>query len=972
MIGKTVSHYKIVRKLGAGGMGEVYLAEDLELQRNVALKFLPSGYSNDPDVLARFRREAQAAAALNHPNIITIHEVATYEDQPFIVMAHVEGLSLGEHVKRRTLSLNAILDLAIQIGDGLAKAHAAGIVHRDLKPDNILIDEDGRPKILDFGLAKLAGVTRITQEASTLGTIYYMSPEQTRGGDVDHRSDIFSFGTVLYEMITNRLPFEGDHQTAVMYAITSAEPQPLARYNNEVSPELERIVSKMLAKDPAERYQSAADLVADLKRERRRSDASIPGGAYPTGPVPLRSGRSGLPKIVVPVLVLGVIAALIIINPFRRESRTATAGENSLAVMYFDNMVNHEDHERTGEIIANLLITALSDTKGLRVVSSQRLYDILRSLDKEGTHTIDRDTATEVATRAGARSMLLGNIVSVNPTVVTWQLVDVASGDVIESKRVDGRPGETVFTLVDRMTADLKAGLQVSDEPAAAPVSVADMTTSSAEAYRLYLEGMEFVWRNLKGPFTEKFQQILEIDSTMAMAAFRLAAPNNFFLDQPTRANYIKQAMRHADRVTERDRHMIRAVYAWYHGTAAEAFHELETVVDRAPDDKEAWFLLAGLQWQMTGDLDKAVDAAKRVVAIDPRFKLGYNQLAYIYMTRGEYEKALESVEQYIRVAPDEPNPYDTQAEIYGAMGRLDDAIRSYRKALAIKPDFGWAPMRLSAMLNFNREDDAGLSVIVSLENSDDQKLRAMGRFGRPAMAAIHGQFRTAIKRMDAAITADETEGVTGVFYATKIWQKACWQSAIGENEAALSTGRRAAAADQFYGLNTIGNDASIIELLCRAGKIDEARARFEAIEMDPARTPLEERCHYAFGRGIIAFETGDYDGACAAFDQAAAWGQDFYYKAMRARAYYLAGRMNESAAAFDSVVHAYSPYRLRAITLSSQVHYYAGLAYEATGQRQKARAEYEEFLDLYRNADPEIQIVDDARQRLEKLRRGS
>jgi serine/threonine protein kinase len=249
MIGKIFGHYKVMQKLGEGGMGEVFLAEDTKLNRQVALKFLPSQFASEESFKARFKREAQAAAALNHPNIITIHEVSEYEGRPYIAMEYVEGQSLKGLIGKKDMTINQVFDIAIQICEGLTKAHQQGIVHRDVKPQNILVDKDGRARILDFGLARLEREAMITRTGSTVGTVAYMSPEQARGERVDQRSDIFSLGVVLYEMITLQTPFRGEHEAAMMNSILSDTPEPLARYKADVPQELERIVDKALRKD---------------------------------------------------------------------------------------------------------------------------------------------------------------------------------------------------------------------------------------------------------------------------------------------------------------------------------------------------------------------------------------------------------------------------------------------------------------------------------------------------------------------------------------------------------------------------------------------------------------------------------------------------------------------------------------------------------------------------------------------------
>lgn len=978
MIGKTVSHYRIIEKIGSGGMGEVYLAEDTELHRKVALKFLPPGYSSDPDVFARFRREAQAAAALDHPNIITIHQVAMHEDRPYIVMAHVEGLPLGDYVSRKKPSLKAILDLAIQIGEGLAKAHGAGVVHRDLKPDNILVDDDGRPKILDFGLAKQAGVTKITQEASTLGTIYYMSPEQTRGEDVDHRSDIFSLGTVLYEMLTRHLPFQGEHTTAVMYAITGTTPQPLARYNNEVTPELERIVAKMLAKDPRERYQSAADLVADLRRERRLSDSAV--HTPPPAPGAVRAGgrRSNALKFGIPVAAAVLIAFFLIFKPFRVDissDQPATASENSLAVMYFENMIDPGDEKRNGEIIANLLITALSDAEHLRVVSSQRLYDILKALDKEGTRVIDRNTATQVATRAGARQMLLGNIVQTNPTmVVTYQLVDVASGDVEDSKRIDGRRGESVFQLVDRMTVQLEDGLALPGAGTSRTErSVADMTTSSPEAYRIYLEGVELLNKNYKEQAIASFQRVLEIDSTMALAAARLTTPNLFSLTERQRMNYARQAYRHRDRVGEADRHRINALYALNFGTTADIIAELETVIAKVPDDKEAYLTLGAVYWKRVGDRLKALEYTRKAAKVDPNNKLAYNQQAYVYLDLREYAKAMEALDTYIAIAPDEPNPYDSRAEVYAFMGRLDESIRWYEKAVEIDPNFGLAKIRLALMYALNRDFDKALSLCQTVSESGDPRAHSAALVLRIVAPSMQGRVRDALAEADRAIEQDKTAGVDhGFFHYTKYWMKAALLAALDRGEPALATVRRAEELETTSDGPSDALALNVAEQLALAGKIDEATALIDAHLPDPARSDIDARSWYAYVKGIVAFERGEYEKAAGHFESSVEADPAFLPEYYRALAYLRGGRITDAVAAYRAVVHRYDPARVENPIASTLCHYYAGLAYEQAGLGDDALAEYEEFLDICDGADPDFEGLEDARSRVERLRQGS
>jgi serine/threonine protein kinase len=334
MIGQIISHYKILEHLGGGGMGVVYKAEDLELKRYVALKFLPPSLGTDPDAKARFIHEAQAASALDHPNICTIHEIGhTEQGQIFIVMAFYDGETVKKKIERGPLKLDEALQIVTQVAQGLAKAHDRLMVHRDIKPANVMVTADAVAKIVDFGLAKFAGITRLTLEGTTVGTMAYMSPEQVRGEETDQRTDLWSLGVMLYEMVSGQLSFRGDHESARVYSILNATPEPLTSLRTGVPIELDRIVEKALSKRPDERYQHADELLADLRHLQRESEHRITQQAIPPFPQPRRKGRTLL--ILAAVLVVAV-AVLLILRPFLAEDMLASE-PRPIAVISFVN-----------------------------------------------------------------------------------------------------------------------------------------------------------------------------------------------------------------------------------------------------------------------------------------------------------------------------------------------------------------------------------------------------------------------------------------------------------------------------------------------------------------------------------------------------------------------------------------------------------------------------------------------------------
>ncbi|MDH3217868.1 MAG: protein kinase, partial [Candidatus Krumholzibacteria bacterium] len=695
MIGKTISHYKILQKLGEGGMGEVFLAEDTELERQVALKFLPANYVTSPDVLSRFKREAKAAAALNHPNIVTVYEVGQYEDKPFIAMAYIEGKLLSDIVATKDVALDRALDIAIQICDGLGKAHEAGIIHRDVKPANILIDLDGRVKILDFGLATRQGLPKLTQDESTMGTANYMSPEQARGEELDQRSDIFSLGAVLYELIAGRSPFKGDHSPAVLYSIANEDPQPLARFNSSVTPEIERVIAKALAKRPEDRYQSTEDLAVDLRH-------AVAEGS-PVDP------KKNLLKYVIPTsAVFALVILALIFKPFRFEispDHSAVAGENRLAIMYFENLVEREDPQRLGEIVTDLLITNLSRTQDLQVVSSQRLYDILKRRGKEGAKVIDRTTSTEVARDAGAKWMLLGRILQVEPSfIVSSQLIDMETGNVVTSQRITGAPGENIFSIVDRMTGDTKGDLHIPvAKSVEEEISVADVTTGSLEAYRYYLEAEELRHKVYNKEATELYRRALAHDSTFAMAYLGLALTAGLTSFQDARAA-IAKAVQYSGRVSNKERLYIEAISSAYKADNQKAIGKFQQIVRDYPDEKDAYRLL-GAFYREQDAFDKSIEYNQKVIEIDPLDKLAYNALAYAHNEVGDLDKSIGAINEYIQLAPSEANPYDTRGDLYAYNGRVEEAMASYKEALKIKPDFTASVAKLGHMYLFQLDE---------------------------------------------------------------------------------------------------------------------------------------------------------------------------------------------------------------------------------------------------------------------------
>jgi serine/threonine protein kinase/lipopolysaccharide biosynthesis regulator YciM len=964
MIGKTIHQYRILEKLGEGGMGEVFLADDTELNRKVALKFLSEDYASDGEVLARFKREAQMAAALNHPNIITVYEVGQYEGRPYIAMAYIEGPSLGELIAGKKLSTNGALDIAHQIGDGLSSAHHAGVVHRDIKPDNVMLEHSGRVKILDFGLAKLGGGSKLTGAVSTFGTIYYMSPEQVRGGEVDARSDIFSYGVLLYEMLTGQLPFQGEHSAAIIYSITNEEPRPLTFHNSGLPGELERIVARALAKDPAERYQSVQEMLDALERFRTGSASEVAKPAR------------RLPRYLLPTSAVFVIVALLIFfKPFRFEftpDQRAVAADNSLAIMYFENVVNPDDSQRLGEIVTNLLITDLSESEYLDVVSGQRLYDILKLQGREGEKVIDRSTATEVASHAGAKWMLLGSILQEEPSlIVTSQLVDVKTGKVSASQRITGEPGEKIFSLVDKLTSEIKQDLAL---PAAAAreqdAPVSEVTTHSTEAYRYYLEGMDYVNKYYAQEARASFQKALEYDSTFAMVYLRQAS--DFITgSRADRKRAIATALRHSDRVSKKEKRYIASADARLAGDIDKAIAELESLIEEYPNEKNAYKALGDIYRESIGDAEQAITHYRRAIEIDPMDKFSYNVLAYQYQAIGDIDNYIWAIYQYMSLAPDEANPYDSRGDLYAYSGKIDKAIKSYEKALERKPDFYPSQTKIGHMYLLRGDYDEAREAYTKLVVSDDADTRAVGRTFLALIPLGQGRLKAALDALDRGIEGDRAEGYNGLAHAQKYRYKALtyaarrdYTQAIAETQKGYAVTRQTNPDDSFGWL------ALLAHLYAADGDYDQSQTTLGGVRTAIEEADKSQMRFHQMTKGVIELESGDASSAVASLESAGMTNPLFYFDYHLAKAYLEAGRLPDAIARFEMMARRFSEDRAEMPILAAKCYYYLGLAYEESGRGGKAIEQYTTFLNLWQNADPGIAEVEDTRERLARLNR--
>ena len=803
-----ISHYRILGELGAGGMGVVYRAEDTKLGRTVALKFIAPRGIESAEEKARFLHEAQAAASLGHPNICVVHEIDEADGRLFMAMEYVEGESLKDRIARGPLKIEETLDLAIQIAQGLDAAHRKSVVHRDVKPANIMIEAGGLVKIMDFGLAKMSGRSKLTKTGTTLGTAAYMSPEQARGEEADHRSDLWSLGAVIYEMTAGRTPFKGDYEQAVLYSIMNEAPEPLTAIRAGVPMELDRIVAKALAKDRSERYQHADELIVDLRALRKSLETAaaarmgVTGALSPPGisleaMAPAKPSRRRLANILIPAcIVAAAIAAFFLLRPVLFGGAIAT-GSHPVAVITFENQTGDPQYDNLKKVIPNLLITSLEQSKYIQVVTWERLRDLVKQAGKQGVEDIDADLGFELCRREKIDAIVIGSFTKLGDRFVTdIKVLDVGSKGSLAVAKADGRGLESIPEQVDKLSRQISRGIGLSErkiEETQRPVI--DVTTSSVEAYTYFLKGRDALERIYHEEAIQNLTKALEIDSTFAAAYLFLGnAHSAAFNRAEARRSYTK-ALRHAGKATERERLYINAEYAVSvkldHAEGIRIYREL---LEKYPREKYAWNFL-GTLYRDRGMYRDAVAGQERAIELDPTFGGALNDLAYTYLYMANYEKALEVFRRYSALCPADANPYDSMGEAYFGMGSLGEAARMYEKAFALKP------MLSSAMM-------------------------------LAYLCGMRGDYREAASWIERNMQVEKLSGQLVISY---IW-RATFYVCLGEfNRAVLDTRRAFAIADSTGNTGMMGVGRQVEgDVLFESGRLEEAREIFQERHVIP------------------------------------------------------------------------------------------------------------------------------------------
>jgi len=990
--------YQIIEELGKGGMGKVYKAQDTEIKDKVALKLLKPEITTDKETIERFRNELKFARKIVHKNVGRMYDLGREKGNYYITMEYVPGQDLRGLIKQTgQLAVGTTISIAKQVCEGLAEAHKLGLVHRDLKPSNIMIDQEGSARIMDFGIARSVKGKGITGAGVMIGTPEYMSPEQVEGKEAGQSSDIYSVGVILYEMLTGRVPFEGDTPLSIAVKHKTEMPRDPRELNSQIPDDLGLLVEKCLEKDKEKRYQSAGEVRSELERIEKGLPATekvVPKRK----PITSReiTVTLGVKKLFIPALVfLAVIVAGIIIWRFvlNKEAVLLPSQKQTLVVISFENMTGDKAYDHLRKIIPNLLITSLEQSGYFQVTTWERMLDLLQQIGKEEVEFIDQNLGFELCRMEGIHTIVLGSFGKAGDMFATdVKVLDVASKKLLKSASSRGEgEGSILRSQIDELSKEICRGTGLSERKIeAVQAKIAEVTTFSMEAYDYYLEGMRADEKLYYDEARQCFEKAVELDPDFASAYLYLAEAHQFLGNTKAMNEAIDKAMLLSEKASKKERLYIEAGYYYFRDVKPEkAEQRLKQLIKEFPQEKRALYWL-GVFYYFDGLFDQALEEYNKALELDPAYTDVLNMIAYNYADLQDYEKALEYFEKYALLRPGDSNPLDSIGELYLLMGRLDDSIAKYKEALEIKPDFGsQLPLAyLFALKEDYAETIKWIDQYIAIAPSSG--IKADGYLWKGFYHYWLGSLDQCLENIRKAITLADSVG--NILRKGRANWLLGW---IHYKEGKLETSRQhlqiwldlsvknqpAYKAEYEVEYNFL---MGLIDL--KAGQVDSAKSRFKEIESLLAEVQPSAKDLIAFDylKAEILLAEGFVEKAITACQKLAPkkpppfsnrldviiYNMPFRRDTL-ARAYQQKGDLDKAIGEYERLV-AFSPESKERRLIHPKYHYCLAKLYEQKGRTGQAIEQYKRFLDLWKDAEPGIPEVTDAKKRLAALRSSS
>jgi serine/threonine protein kinase/Tfp pilus assembly protein PilF len=950
--GQIVSHYRVLQRLGSGGMGVVYKAEDILLGRMVALKFLPEGMAQEPAVLDRFRREARAASALNHPSICTIYEIGEHLGRAFISMEFLDGLTLRQRIGGQPLPYGEMISLGIEIAEALESAHAEGIIHRDIKPANIFVTIRGHAKVLDFGLAKLAGARyatttggisgtekaltaeSLTGQGARLGTVAYMSPEQACAKTLDHRTDLFSFGAVLYEMATGMQPFRGESEGVIYDAILNREPVAPVALNPKIPAQLADIIYRTLEKDRELRYKHAAEIRADLQELERAPDAPpVSWSASPSRREQSRVGLSILGKTIAALLLLAL--ALAVAVRYWEHPTTLLTDSDTIVLADFTNTTGDSIFDET---LKQALFVQLSQSPFLNVLPENKVSEALKFIGMESAARLSQKTTLEICKRTNSKVMIAGSVShSGNRYEIVLKAVACASGEVVEQDQAESVARGSVLQALDRASTSMRAKLGESINTIQKyDVSVAQATTPSLQALQSFSEAVKVHREKGDMEALPLLKHAVELDPNFALAYTNLGI---------IYSNQEEQ------------------------GLAKQNYQKAFELRNRA-SDREAYHIAADYYDSVTGELDKADEVYEAWVKAYPRDSVPVGNLATNYAWEGKTEKSLTTNIQALRLDPDDGLTYSNLVGDYATLNRLDEAKSTYERALANQHAVPYLHLNRYAVA-FLEDDEAEMGRQLAWASGQPDVEDALLSF-QSDTEAYFGHLNKAREFSQRAAAAAERND--------RKETAAIWLLDAALREAEVGNSAKAQKLIVFALGLAENRDLKILAALAYARSGDAIRAT-RLIEDFTHSSPLHSVLNGYWLptiRGAIELDKKQPQRSTEILQAASAYefgspppqatsGGTLYPVYLGGEAYLRQGRVQQAAAEFEKMIG--NRCIVQNGILGALAHLQLGRAEAEAGSIDEARRAYQDFLALWKDADPDVPILKQAKAEYAKLK---